>query len=530
MSKTKILVVEDEAITAEVIADQLEALGYAVTGTASSAGQAIASIAQTPPDLVLMDINLGRGEIDGITIAARIREQFKIPVVYLTAYSDDATLERAKVTEPFGYILKPFNERDLRVAIETALYKHQMERQLIKHKELLENILHSTADAVLATNETGEIIYLNPAAEALTGWPLGEASGQGITEVIKFVDETTGQPTENPVMRVLQEGRVMYLDDNMALVAKDGTQIPVADSASPMFQETKTVTGVVLVLWDLRERRQVELLAKEAVASQKAVAETQQLLAAERELNELKSRLIATISHEYRTPLAIIKSSADILQRYSDRFSQQKKDSHLNRIKSSVDRMTQLLNDVLTFTKAEAGALPCHPQPLDVVKFCRELIEDQKIIAEENYTLNFTYLNSPENRSEGATSTATSHSPLSTPLITNLDEQLLRQILTNLLTNAIKYSPYGGTISLLVFCENNQIVFQVQDRGMGIPKADQQRLFTPFFRASNTGITPGTGMGLSIAKKSVELHGGRITFTSEVGVGTTFTVKLPFVN
>ncbi|HBL14770.1 MAG TPA: hybrid sensor histidine kinase/response regulator, partial [Cyanobacteria bacterium UBA11162] len=165
MSKTQILVVEDEAITAEVIAEQLEELGYTVTDTVTSATAAIASTAQMLPNLVLMDINLGRNEMDGISAAATIREQFKIPVIYLTAYSDDTTLERARITEPFGYIIKPFNERDLRVAIENALYKHSMERQLVEQKDLLSTILRSTADAVTATNENGTITYMNPAAE-----------------------------------------------------------------------------------------------------------------------------------------------------------------------------------------------------------------------------------------------------------------------------------------------------------------------------------------------------------------------------
>ena len=509
MSKTQILVVEDEAITAEVIAEQLEELGYTVTDTVTSATAAIASTAQMLPNLVLMDINLGRNEMDGISAAATIREQFKIPVIYLTAYSDDTTLERARITEPFGYIIKPFNERDLRVAIENALYKHSMERQLVEQKELLSTILRSTADAVTATNENGTITYMNPAAESLTGWPLVEASGHNITEVIRFVDERTGDPAENPALKVLDEGRVIYMDDYMALIAKDGTKTPVADSISPIFQETGSVTGVVLVLWNLSERRKAEYLAQEVTASREAEAKTQKLLAAEQELNELKSRLIATISHEYRTPLAIVQSSSEMLQRYGDRFSEQKKETYFNRIQSAVHRMTQLVSDVLTFSKAEAGEFSFNPVSLDVAMFCRDVVEEQQLIAGDRYRLNFIDRVFPIS------------------LSANLDEKILRHILTNLLTNAIKYSPNDSTINLFLLCENEQIIFQVQDQGIGIPSPDLQQLFEPFFRASNTGTIPGTGMGLSILKKCVDLHKGKITVSSEVGVGTTFTVKLP---
>lgn len=505
MSETKILVVEDEVITSEVIAEQLELLGYTVTDTVGSGNKAIASVAKTQPNLVLMDINL-KGNMDGIATAAHIWEQFKIPVVYLTAHSDEATLQRAKVTEAFGYIVKPFNDRDLRIAIEMALSKHLVERQLAEREQMLSSILNSTSDAVVATNETGAITYMNPAAETLTGWSVTDATGQKVTEVLQFVHETTGEAGENPATRVLQEGRVLYLDEQMALIAKDGTTTPVADSASPIFQDTGDITGAVLVLCDMSDRRQIQALEKEVIETQQSEAEVRQTLEAERELGELKSRLITTISHEYRTPLAVILGSSEMLQQYSHKLSEEKKQKHLERIQGAVEHMKTLVENVLTFGKAEAGKLEFNPAPLNVETFCRNLLEEQQMVA-GGCTLNFTYQGNRDS--------------------VYLDAQLLQHILSNLLSNAVKYSPKGSTVSLNACCEDDRVIFCVQDQGIGIPLSEQQRLFQPFFRASNIGNIGGTGMGLAIVKKCVDAHGGQITVESEVGVGTTFTVKLP---
>lgn len=506
MSEIKILVVEDEVITSEVIAEQLEVLGYTVTDTAASGNAAIASVAKTQPDLVLMDINL-KGDIDGITTATRIWEQFKIPVVYLTAHSDEATLQRAKITEAFGYILKPFNERDLRIAIEMALSKYRIERQLAEREQMLSSILNSTSDAVVATNDTGTITFMNPSAENLTGWPEAEATGRSVAEVFQFVDETTGKEVENPAIQVIQNGRVIYFDEHMALVARDGTTTPVVDSTSPITHDTGNIAGAVLVLWDLSERRQIQSLEKEVIETQKSEAEVRQILEAERELSELKSRLMTTISHEYRTPLTVVLQSSEMLQHYSHKWSEEKKQTHFDRIQAAVEQMKKLIENVLTFGKAEAGKLSFNPTPLDVEIFCRDLIEEQQLVAGTKHTFNFTY--------QGNGTQA------------NLDAQLLRYILSNLLTNAVKYSPDGGAISLVANCQDRQVVFSVQDCGIGIPPSEQQRLFETFFRASNVGKISGTGMGLAIVKKCVNQHGGQISVESQVGTGTTFTIKFP---
>lgn len=169
MSIPKILVVEDERIVAKDIQINLEQLGYLVPAVAASGEQAVSKAAETCPDLVLMDINL-KGEIDGIEAARQIYTRFNIPVIYLTAYSDDITLERAKLTDPLGYILKPFKARELHATIQMALSKHQMEKKLKENEQWLAAVVKSIGDALIATDIKGLVTFMNPVAEALTGW------------------------------------------------------------------------------------------------------------------------------------------------------------------------------------------------------------------------------------------------------------------------------------------------------------------------------------------------------------------------
>jgi signal transduction histidine kinase len=240
--------------------------------------------------------------------------------------------------------------------------------------------------------------------------------------------------------------------------------------------------------------------------SKRLAAEISKVLEKEKELSELKSGFVTMASHEFRTPLTTIFSSTELLERYSHKFTETKKLQHLQRIQVAVKHMTHLLNDVLLIGKAEAGKLEFEPTQLNLVQFCRGLVEDIQV-STDNHTIAFC--------SQGQCPNAC------------MDEKLLRHILVNLLSNAIKYSPQGGTVQFDVICQQEEVIFRIQDEGIGIPAADQVNLFNSFHRASNVGTISGTGLGLAIVKKSVDSHGGKITVTSEVGSGTTFIVAIP---
>jgi PAS domain S-box-containing protein len=257
MSKTAILIVEDEAIVAADLDGKLRQLGYEVAGIAAGGEEAVALTGRLRPQLVLMDIRL-EGAMDGIEAAEAIRLQDDVPVIYLTAYSDPATLGRAKLTGPFGYILKPFEERDLATQIELALFKHQTDRQIREQREWLRVTLTSIGDSVIATDAQGRITFVNPVAESLTGWKAEEAMGRPIASVFRIVNEQTGQTVEEPVTRVLREARTVSLVNHTALVTRDGRTAPIEDSAAPILDAAGQVIGAVLVFHDVTEKRQTE--------------------------------------------------------------------------------------------------------------------------------------------------------------------------------------------------------------------------------------------------------------------------------
>ena len=263
MAKTQILVVEDKGIVAEDIQRSLQALGYGVSGVASSGEEAIKKAEETRPDLVLMDIML-QGELDGIEAADQIRSRFNIPIIYLTAYADDKTLERAKITEPFGYIIKPFEDRELHTTVEMALYKHEMETKLKEREEWLFTTLASIGDAVIATGTTGSVTFMNAVAQSLTGWKQEDAEGKPLKEVFHIINEKTRKLVEDPVTKVLREGVIVGLANHTVLIAKDGTETPIDDSGAPVRDDKGNIMGVVLVFRDITERRKAEEALRES--------------------------------------------------------------------------------------------------------------------------------------------------------------------------------------------------------------------------------------------------------------------------
>jgi PAS domain S-box-containing protein len=263
MSSTKILIVEDEVIVAENLHIKLEQLGYGVAGIAVKGEEAIKMALRLKPQLILMDIQLN-GQEDGIHAAEMIRAQYDVPVIYLTAHSDPATLARAKLTGPFGYILKPFEMRDLSTQIELALYKHKADLQVREQREWLRVTLTSIGDAVIATDAAGRITFVNPVAESLIGWTAREAIGQPISKVFRIVNEQTGRSLEDPVACVLRECRMVPLANHTAIVTRDGRRVPIEDSAAPILDATGHVIGVVLVFHDVTQKRRAQEALRES--------------------------------------------------------------------------------------------------------------------------------------------------------------------------------------------------------------------------------------------------------------------------
>jgi signal transduction histidine kinase len=250
--------------------------------------------------------------------------------------------------------------------------------------------------------------------------------------------------------------------------------------------------------------------AQQSKALERAAKQMSKALEQEKKLNELKSRFISITSHEFRTPLATIMSSAELLKRYSHQWTQEKQQVHYERIINSVRHTIDLLEDALLFGKIDSGKMDFNPVRIDVVEFCQNLIQEINLGIEKNkhkIIFSANYRN----------------------FLAVLDRKLLEHILNNLLANAIKYSPNGNLIEFQLDCSSETITFKIKDRGIGIPVEDREHLFEFFHRAQNVRQIPGTGLGLAIVKRMVSLHGGTISVDSELDLGSTFTVSIPSV-
>lgn len=249
MSSARILVVEDERITAEDIKDGLKSLGYEVPAVVYSGEEAVRKARDIQPDLVLMDIKL-EGEMDGIEAAGEIKKHFDIPVIYLTAYSDENTLERAKRTEPSGYVLKepsgfvhkPFRESELHSTIELTLYRHKMEKS---HDQWLEAMLESRNDALIVTDENGKIRFMNHIAEDLTGWIQEEAVNRGLVDVFKIQDD------ESNTINEFKLDDNEYSLDRAILNGKNGVEIPISTNLNYIKDGKGNISGIALIFRNL---------------------------------------------------------------------------------------------------------------------------------------------------------------------------------------------------------------------------------------------------------------------------------------
>lgn len=254
--RIKILIVEDETIVAEDIRRSLESLGYTVSAVVPSGEEALKKAKELKPDLILMDILL-RGKINGIEAASKIRTGFDIPLVYLTAFAEPKIVEKVKKTAPYGYILKPFEDRELQSTIETALYRHKIEKKLKESEAWLSTMFKSIGDAVIATDNKGKITFMNPVSESLSGWRQEEAVGKPLKEVFRIINGITHKTLENPFEKVLS-GVVVSLTDHLILIARDGKEVPVDVRGAPIKDERGKIIGVVFIFCDITERRRAE--------------------------------------------------------------------------------------------------------------------------------------------------------------------------------------------------------------------------------------------------------------------------------
>lgn len=272
MKPTRILIVEDEILIALEIETRLKKFGFEVCGKAVSSEEALFLVESESPELVLMDIMI-KGTMDGIQTASVINKKYNIPIIYLTAYVDQVTLNRAKETNPFGYLAKPIQERDLHSTIEMALYKSRTENELKITKNWLQTTLASIGDGVIVTDADGKVSFMNAVAEKMTGWLLTDAVNFPLSEIFKIENELTGEKIGNLFDIVNASGETFYLSNNINLIPKAGDKKSILDSIAPMKDDDGKFLGAVLVFHDNSERKKVELQIKESEENFRSLAE-----------------------------------------------------------------------------------------------------------------------------------------------------------------------------------------------------------------------------------------------------------------
>jgi PAS domain S-box-containing protein len=388
--------------------------------------------------------------------------------------------------------------------------------------EMLDALFKHATEGIIVTGKDARIIMVNPKAEQLFGYEKDELMGNTIEVLIPSRYAASHVGHRNGYMKK-PHPRAMGIGMDLFARKKDGSEFPVEVSLSNFstsegqyfmsfiidITERKKQEEEIKTLNAELEKRVDERTEELAQAVNKLAESKQEVIRAlekEKELNELKSRFVTTASHEFRTPLATILSSVYLISDYKKEEDESKRAKHVGRIISAVGNLTQILNDFLSLSKLEEGIIQNQPEHFDIDAFIHQLTEeiagtlkkDQKIVHVHN----------------GNT-------------MVELDKQLLKNILINLLSNAIKYSPEGEVIAVSSYSGNETLTIEIKDNGIGIPEEDHPLLFERFFRAHNAGTVQGTGLGLNIVKKYMELMKGEISFTSKLNEGTTFKIGFP---
>ncbi len=332
-----------------------------------------------------------------------------------------------------------------------------------------------------------QICYINPAVEALTGYTRKELLNN--FHLLRLIKSRKRRQIRN------KDGGMSSEYQEMQILTKNGVERWLACSVT-LLDGGLDFAG-----------KQIEMVTATDITDYKHVEqEVRQALEQAKQLSDLRARFISMVCHQFRTPLNIVSFSNSLLRRHIDQLTDDKKLPLLDNIQTAVEQISELLDKILLLGRAEAAKLNFQPKPLDVIRFCEQLVAGIHLTSTHT-PINFV--------SEGNYPTA------------YIDKKLLETILTNLLDNAIKYSPNNSIVDFKLFWRNKKVIFQIKDNGIGIPAEDRERLFEPFHRGRNVDGITGTGLGLSIVKTLVDLHKGEIDVDSEIGFGTTFTVTLP---
>lgn len=367
---------------------------------------------------------------------------------------------------------------------------------LYKSNGLLDILSDAISEGLVVVNDKQTIVSANKATHELFGHDKGDLIGKPLDTLMP----------RNSHSRFIEQGekRRMGKDKDLFGIRKDGSRFPVEVGLNPF--ELSGRTYIMILVVDITERKNYTVILERTIATRTAVLK--EALEKEHELGELKSRFVSMASHEFRTPLTAIVSSTSLIQKYNDMGVTDKQLKHFDRIKGSVRNLITILDDFLSLEKMESGSVRINSKELDFPEYIKDILLEVKPWAKKKQQVEHNHVGASE---------------------ICIDPYMTRNILLNLLSNALKYSPDESIVKLISQNQGGKLVLKVTDTGMGIPKEDQEKMFTRFYRASNANEINGTGLGLTIVKRYLELMGGDIGFTSKVGKGTTFNINIPLV-
>jgi PAS domain S-box-containing protein len=499
-SRTSVLIVEDEAIIAENLRELLLSLEYDAFAIAASSEEAVVCASERCPDVVLMDIRI-KGKLDGIATAQLLGERFDVPIIYLTAHADAATVDRAKKTGPHGYLVKPVRAPDLRSAIEIAHYKHSMERQLRARERWFSTSMRSIADAVITVDLAGKITFMNPAAELLVASTLEQAQGRSAHEVLRLLDTESQVLHDTPLDRALRERRAIEVPEAVLQSSGAFPRI-IADSAAPVLDNGELL-GAVMVFRDVTEQKRLQ----------------KQLEIADR-LASLGT-MAAGVAHEINNPLFVVFANAGlVLEELIGALSAPEPGEsgalrHANAIKEATDMQREILSAASRITRIVA----------DLGAFSRPEVQASGSVDVRDAVEWAIRSTAHEFRHRARLSTKLAKVPR-----VDADETRLGQVLVNLLINAAHAiapgNVEGNQVSVVTRLDDaGRVIIEVSDTGSGIPAEVLSKVFEPFFTTKPVGL--GTGLGLSICHGIVASMGGSLTVKSSAATGTTFQLQLP---
>ncbi|MBA3470836.1 MAG: response regulator [Herpetosiphonaceae bacterium] len=497
-----ILVVEDEQIVAMDLEATLRTLGYQVRVRHTGAA-AIMQARHEPPNLVLMDIRL-QGGMDGVAAAEQIRAEIDLPFVFLTAYADEATRQRVRTITPYGYLVKPFDERTLQTTIEMALTRHAHDQQLKISEQWFRTTLESIGDGVVTTDQAAQVTYINSVAAELLATQPSQAIGRPVAAVVPLYDPQTAQPLpDHPVQLALTTG--MTLNQDLLLRTSDGREIWIDESAAPIQIDCGTTLGAVMVIRDASDRRQAEHERLEIQRRQEEIRHLERLHV-----------LSGGIAHDLNNLLTGIFGYTQLAQLHSG--NAELIDDALAQIETICYRATELTQHLLAY----AGRTQLALQPVDMNTVVRDVLAELRSSLLQNLPVQLDL-------------------QTALPAI-NSDPGHIHQIVLNLIVNAAEAvadtagsisirtalrlfpaMPASTTLTRVALAAGSYVTLEVNDTGMGMDSATCTRIFEPFFSTKFAG----RGLGLAAVMGNIRTHGGTILLDSAIGKGSRFTVILP---